>query len=182
MHKDHWFGKRKAAIILCMRPKKAPYLCSPWGFSSLVRTFLSLVLWAAGSQFSCFSQRCTDSQVRFQNTEPVWTGEVFLTAHLHRDLPAHTQTHTFTFHSTLLLMGGNFDPAGCASLLSPRGCCLSVTFLDWISRSPRQIKSFDTLAFPFFRLSPCKLIKPPDPALSIELCKLWLFANCTKLV
>lgn len=83
-----------------MSPNKASYLCSPWGFSSLVRTFLSLVLWTAGSQFSCFSQRCTDPQVRLQNTEPVWTGEVFLTAHLHKDLTAHTHTYTHTFTLT----------------------------------------------------------------------------------
>lgn len=88
--------------MCCMSPQKASYLCSPWGFSSLVRTFLSLVLWTAGSHFSCFSQRCIDPQVRLQNTEAVWTGEVSLTAHLHKDWP-HARTHTYTLtaqHST----------------------------------------------------------------------------------
>lgn len=120
MHKDihksdiHLVIGKQRTFLAYESPQKGSYLCSPWGFSSLVRTFLSLVLWAAGSQFSCFSQRCTDPQVRLQNTEPMWAGEVFLAAH--KDLTAHTHIHT---HSTLLLllllMGGEFDPVGSAS-------------------------------------------------------------------
>lgn len=33
-----------------------------------------------------------------KNSEPVWTGEVFLTAHLHKDLTEHTHTHTKHTH------------------------------------------------------------------------------------
>ena len=135
--------------------KEAPYLCSPWGFSSLVRTFLSLVLWAAGSHFSCFTQLRTDPQVSLQNTEAMWTGEVYRTARLLRDLPAHTHIYT---HSTLLLllmmmmMGGKFDPACSASLLSP--LCVASMWHFWteFSRSVGEIRPFETLNFNGFLL------------------------------
>lgn len=101
---------------------KASRVCSPWGFSSLVRSFLSLVLWDAGSQFSCFSQWCTDPQVSLQNHKPVCTGVIFLAAQADctsTRIRAHTYTHSqqATLLLLIMMMGGKFGRVGTASSL-----------------------------------------------------------------
>lgn len=160
MHKDiqkcdHFgFGNRKAAKVSCMKQKI--YLCSPWGFSSLVRTFLSLVLWAAGSQFSCFSQRCTDSQVRLQTLNQCGLGRSF-SLRICTWIWLHTHTHLHSLHAAAAADGR--EVWSCWQCLPPLSslCCLSVTFLDWIQQVCPRNSIFDTLwlsGFLFFLGAP----------------------------
>lgn len=157
MHKDiqkcdHFgFGNRKAAKVSCMKQKI--YLCSPWGFSSLVRTFLSLVLWAAGSQFSCFSQRCTDSQVRLQTLNQCGLGRSF-SLRICTWIWLHTHTFTLTARccccwwegslillavppSSLLFVLPQCDFSGLNSAGLPEKFNLRYTLIEWISFFPR---------------------------------------------
>ena len=160
--------------------EEAPYLCSPWGFSSLVRTFLSLVLWAAGSHFSCFTQRRTDPQVSLQNTEAMWTGEVYLTARLHRDLTAHTHTFTLTARCCCCCCWWWWWWEGSLILLAvPPSTLLFVLPQCEISglNSAGQPEKFDLSKhlilmdlFCFSSVRPCNLI----PLSNTHLCLLWV--------
>lgn len=84
--------------------------------------FLSLVLSAARSQFSCFSQRCTDPQVGLHKhrANVNWGGLSHCALAQGLDC---TQTHTrLPSLMILLMMGGKFDPVSCASLLFSCHC------------------------------------------------------------
>lgn len=123
---------------------KASRVCSPWGFSSLVRTFLSLVLWDAGSQFSCFSQRCTNPQVSLQKHKPVWTGVIFLAAQdLTAQAHAYARTHILTHSKLRCCCWLWWWEESLVVLALPLLCVPSVTFfMDWISILPNALMLF----------------------------------------
>lgn len=113
---------------------KASRVCSPWGFSSLVRSFLSLVLWDAGSQFSCFSQWCTDPQVSLQNHKPVCTGVIFLAAQdLTAQAHAYARTHILTHSRLRCCCWLWWWEESLVVLALPLLCVPSVTFFSGLS-------------------------------------------------
>lgn len=122
---------------------KAYYLCSPSPF-----TFFStrpVSCWIP--VFMLFTAVHRPHRLGSKNSEPVWTGEVFLTAHLHKDLTEHTHTHKTHAHLRSLYCcrcrcwweGSLILLAACPSS-SPLGWCHpSGTFLDRVQ--PREIQS-----------------------------------------
>lgn len=156
---------------------KAYYLCSPSPF-----TFFStrpVSCWIP--VFMLFTAVHRPHRLGSKNSEPVWTGEVFLTAHLHKDLTEHTHTQntrTFTLAVLLplpLLMGGKFDPAGSVSLLFSSWLVSPQWDISGPSSAARD--SIDALFFsPLLPSLDCQIL-----LCQINYANLCMFAHCTKL-
>lgn len=68
--------------------------------------------------FHAFRSGAQTHRLGSKNIEPMWTGEVFLTAHLHRDWTAHRDAHTSTLTHNDDDDDGREVWSCCASLLS----------------------------------------------------------------